>query len=95
MTLAALAGIFVAAIPEVRLSGLNAVAIRSFDRKVGGGQIHSVSASTAIRAATVAGQEPQLGYPELAGLLRWAGVATDGANLQDARVLFRCMVFNI
>ena len=40
-----------------------------------GGRIHSVSASTAIRAATAAGQESQLGYPELARLLRRAGVA--------------------
>ena len=36
-----------------------------------------------------------MGYPELARLLRRAGVATDGANLQDARELFRRMVFNI
>jgi serine/threonine-protein kinase HipA len=48
MTLAALAGIFVAAIPEVRLSGLNAVAICSFDRKIGGGQIHSVETPSQI-----------------------------------------------
>ena len=95
MTLAALAGISVAATQVVRLSGLHAVAIRRFDRKLGGGRIHSVSASTAIRAATAAGQEPQLGYPELARLLRRAGVATDGAHLQDARELFRRMVFNI
>ncbi len=95
MTLAAQAGISVAATQVVRLSGLHAVAIRRFDRKVGGGRIHSVSAGTAIRAATAAGQEPQLGYPELARLLRRAGVATDGAHLQDARELFRRMVFNI
>jgi serine/threonine-protein kinase HipA len=60
MKLAALAGISVAATQVVRLSGLHAVAIRRFDRTVGGGRIHSVSASTAIRAATAAGQEPQL-----------------------------------
>jgi serine/threonine-protein kinase HipA len=95
MTLAALAGISVAATQVVRLSGLHAVAIRRFDRKVGGGRIHSVSAGTAIRAASAAGQEQQLGYPELARLLRRAGVATDGAHLQDARELFRRMVFNI
>ena len=95
LTLAALAGITVAATQVVRLSGLHAIAIRRFDRKVGGGRIHSVSAGTAIRAATAAGQEPQLGYPELARLLRRAGVAIDGAHLQDARELFRRMVFNI
>jgi serine/threonine-protein kinase HipA len=95
LTLAALAGITVAATQVLSLSGLNAVAIRRFDRLVGGGRIHSVSAGTAIRAATATGQEPQLGYPELARLLRRAGVAIGGANMQDARELFRRMVFNI
>ncbi len=95
MTLAARAGITVADTQVVRLSGLHAVAIRRFDRTAGGGRIHSVSAGTAIRAATAAGQEPELGYPELARLLRRAGVAINGANLQDARELFRRMVFNI
>ena len=95
LTLAALAGITVAATQVLSLSGLHAVAIRRFDRKVGGGRIHSVSAGTVIRAATAAGQEPQMGYPELARVLRRAGVATEGAQLQDARELFRRMVFNI
>jgi serine/threonine-protein kinase HipA len=95
MTLAARAGVTVAATQVVRLVGLHAVAIRRFDRSSGGGRIHSVSAGTAIRAATAAGQEPALGYPELARLLRRAGVATNGVNVQDARELFRRMVFNI
>jgi serine/threonine-protein kinase HipA len=95
LTLAALAGITVAVTQVLSLSGLHAVAIRRFDRLEGGGRIHSVSAGTAIRAATAAGQEPQMGYPELARLLRRAGVAIGGANLQDARELFRRMVFNI
>ncbi len=95
LTLAALAGITVADTQVLKLSGLHAVAIRRFDRLEGGGRIHSVSAGTAIRAATAAGQEPQMGYPELARLLRRAGVAIGGANLQDARELFRRMVFNI
>ncbi len=95
LTLAALAGITVAATQVLSLSGLHAVVIRRFDRLEGGGRIHSVSAGTAIRAATVSGQEPQLGYPELARLLRRAGVAIGGANLKDARELFRRMVFNI
>ena len=55
LTLAALAGITVAATQVLSLSGLHAVAIRRFDRLVGGGRIHSVSAGTAIRAATAAG----------------------------------------
>jgi serine/threonine-protein kinase HipA len=72
--LAALAGITVAATQVLKLSGLHAVAIRRFDRLLGGGRIHSVSAGTAIRTATATGQEPQMGYPELARLLRRAGV---------------------
>jgi serine/threonine-protein kinase HipA len=36
-----------------------------------------------------------MGYPELARLLRRAGVAKDGANVQDAHELFRRMVFNM
>jgi serine/threonine-protein kinase HipA len=36
-----------------------------------------------------------MGYPELARLLRRAGVARDGENVQDAHELFRRMVFNI
>ena len=63
MTPAALAGISISATQVVRLSGLHAVAIRRFGRKVGGGRIHNVLAGTAIRAATAAGQEPPLGYP--------------------------------
>ena len=94
MTLAARAGINVAATQVVPLQGLHAVAIRRFDR-IGGSRVHSISAGTAIRAATAAGQEPQLGYPELARLLRRAGVAQSGVHLQDARELFRRMVFNI
>ena len=68
LKLAALAGITVAATQVLKLSGLHAVAIRRFDRMEGGGRIHSVSAGTAIRAATATGQEPQMGYPELARL---------------------------
>jgi serine/threonine-protein kinase HipA len=95
LMLAALAGITVAATQVLKLSGLHAVAIRRFDRLLGSGRIHSVSAGTAIRTATATGQEPQMGYPELARLLRRAGVAIGGAHLQDARELFRRMVFNI
>jgi serine/threonine-protein kinase HipA len=95
MTLAAQAGIHVAQTHVVPLFGLHAVAIRRFDRTAGGGRVHCLSASTALRAATAAGQEPQMGYPELARLLRRAGVARDGENVQDAHELFRRMVFNI
>ena len=94
MRLAERAGITVAQTQVVPLLGVHAVAIRRFDR-LSGGRIHSISAGTAIRAATAAGQEPQLGYPELARLLRRAGVAQNGVNLLDAQELFRRMVFNI
>jgi serine/threonine-protein kinase HipA len=95
MTLAAQAGIAVAATQLVPLMGFNAVAIRRFDRLTGGQRVHCISAGTAIRAATPAGTEPQLGYPELARILRRVGVAQDGQNLRDAHELFRRMVFNI
>jgi serine/threonine-protein kinase HipA len=95
MTLAAQAGIAVATTQLVPLVGFNAVAIRRFDRLASGQRVHSISAGTAIRAATPAGTEPQLGYPELARVLRRVGSAEGGQNLQDARELFRRMVFNI
>ena len=94
MTLAKRAGITVAETQVVSLTGVNAVAIKRFDRDRGR-RIHSISAGTAIRAATAQGQEPEMGYPELARILRRAGVAQHDANLHDARELFRRMVFNI
>src|SRR5690606_36234082 len=60
-----------------------------------GRRIHSISAGTAIRAITAQGPEPEMGYPELARILRRTGVTQDDANLHDARELFRRMVFNI
>lgn len=94
MTLAAKAGITVAETQLVRLQGTNAIAVRRFDR-LPGRRIHAISAGTAIRAATPAGAEPELGYPELARILRRVGAARDDLNQQDARELFRRMVFNI
>ncbi len=94
MTLAAKAGITVAQTRLVPLAGFNAVGIRRFDRE-GSHRIHSISAGTAIRAATAAGAEPRMGYPELARILRRVGHARDGVNQRDARELFRRMVFNI
>ena len=92
MTLAKQAGITVAETQMVPLVVFNAVAIRRFDRERGH-RIHSISAGTAIRAAT--GQEPQMGYPALARVLRRVGVAEAGVHQSDARELFRRMVFNI
>jgi len=94
MTLAAQAGISVAQTQVIHLAAANAVAIRRFDR-VNGRRIHSISAGTAIRAATPAGTEPEMGYPQLARVLRRVGVSQGDAHLADAQELFRRMVFNI
>ena len=94
MTLATHAGITTALTQVIRLQGLNALAIRRFDRDQER-RIHSISAGTAIRAATASGQEPLMGYPELARILRRAGVTNEKTNQEDASELFRRMVFNI
>lgn len=94
MALAAIAGITVAQTRVIDLVGLHALAIRRFDRDQGR-RVHSISAGTAIRAATATGQEPRMGYPELARILRRVGVAQDQVNQHDARELFTRMVFNI
>jgi len=94
MTLAAQAGITVAQTQVIRLVAANALAIRRFDR-VQGRRIHSISAGTAIRAAAPAGSEPEMGYPQLARILRRVGVSQGDAHLADAEELFRRMVFNI
>jgi serine/threonine-protein kinase HipA len=95
MTLAAKAGIQVAETQVLTLANaLHAIAVRRFDRR-GDARIHGISAGTALRAAAAAGQEPEMGYPALALLLRRAGVAEGDANARDAAELFRRMVFNI
>jgi serine/threonine-protein kinase HipA len=90
LTLAQKAGIHTATTQVIALAGEHALAIRRFDR-AGAQRIHSISAGTALRAAAPAGQEPEMGYPALAQLLRRAGAqpADDGPEL------FRRMVFNI
>lgn len=67
MTLAAEAGIRVAPTRPIRLVGGHAVAIQRFDR-LGEQRRHALSAHVALKAA---GEE--LGYPELAQLLRRRG----------------------
>jgi hypothetical protein len=57
MTLAKLAGIEAAQTRVVPLVGQNALAVRRYDRD-GVRRIHCISAGTAIRAQTVAGQAP-------------------------------------
>jgi serine/threonine-protein kinase HipA len=94
MTLAAKAGITVAETRLLPLVGEHALAVRRYDR-AGSKRIHCLSAGTALRAQTIAGLEPDLGYPALAQLLRRIGVAEGGLNRQDMHELFRRMVFNI
>ena len=94
MTLAKRAGITVAETQVIGLAGANAIAVRRFDREKGR-RIHSISAGTAIRAATASGAEPEMGYAELARILRRIGITQDGMNQRDARELFRRMIFNI
>lgn len=94
MTLAGLAGIRVAETKMVPLAGEHALAVRRYDRD-GARRIHCISAGTALRAQTIAGQEPEMGYPNLAQLLRRAGVTEEDENVRDMRELFRRMVFNI
>ena len=94
MTLAERAGITVAKTLVIHLAGANAILIRRFDREQSK-RIHSLSAGTAIRAATASGAEPEMGYPELARILRRVGITKDDINQRDARELFRRMVFNI
>lgn len=94
MTLAKQAGITVAETQVIRLAAENAIAIRRFDRAQKH-RIHSISAGTAIRAATATGMEPEMGYPELARILRRVGITQDDTHQKDARELFRRMVFNI
>ena len=94
MTLAKRAGVTVAETRVIPLAGANAIAVRRFDRDQGR-RIHSISAGTAIRAATASGAEPEMGYPELARILRRVGITQDEVNQRDAHELFRRMVFNI
>jgi serine/threonine-protein kinase HipA len=89
MTLSNAAGIRAAETSAIRLVDGHAVAIKRFDR-LGKRRVHALSANVALKAA---GEE--LGYPELAQLLRRRGVVERGVNLQQMHELFRRMVFNI
>ena len=87
MTLAARCGINAAPTRALELASGHAVAIRRFDR-VGIQRLHAISANAALRAAG-----ENLGYPELAQLLR--RLAPAGEIAQQQQQLFRRMVFNI
>lgn len=94
MTLAAKAGIVVAATQVLQVSGVNTIAIKRFDRNAGQ-RIHAISAGTAIRAETASGLEPDMGYPVLAQILRRRGIVKNQLHGRQAVELFRRMVFNI
>ena len=89
LTLAAQAGIRVAATQAVPLHQGHAVAVKRFDR-VDGTRIHALSARVALKAA---GED--MGYPELAQLLRRRGPVRQGVAKAHMRELFVRMVFNI
>jgi serine/threonine-protein kinase HipA len=89
MTLAAQAQIRVAKTLALPLAQGHAVAVQRFDRE-GTRRRHALSAHVALRAA---GEE--MGYPELAQLLRRKGVAHQSRYQADMRELYRRMVFNI
>lgn len=87
MTLAATCGIEAATTRAMPVQGRHAVAVRRFDRE-GTRRVHALSAFVALRAA---GEE--LGYPQLAQLLRRLAPAARIASQQEQ--LFRRMLFNI
>lgn len=94
MTLASRAGIRVALTRPIPLPGEHALAVLRYDR-AGRSRIHCISAATALRAETPAGMDPDFAYPQLAQILRRAGISQNGQNLHDMQELFRRMVFNI
>ena len=89
MRLAAECSIRVAATRPIDLGRGHAVAIRRFDR-ADGRRRHALSACVALKAA---GEE--MGYPELAQLLRRRGPVAGGVSRLQRRELFRRMLFNI
>lgn len=89
MTLARQAGIRSAETRAIRLPRGHAVAVRRFDRH-GANRVHALSAHVALRAAGM-----ELGYPQLALLLRRRGDADPAVRAEGRRELFRRMVFNI
>lgn len=89
MTLAAKAGISAAPTMAIPLRRGHAVAIRRFDRE-GPSRKHALSAHVALRAAG-----EQMGYPELAQLLRRRGNSANNLRTHQMRELFRRLVFNI
>lgn len=90
MTLAAQAGIVTALTRPIKLHTGFAVAVKRFDRFNGSSRRHALSANVALRAAGV-----ELGYPNLALLLRRRGVVVDQMFTRQMHELFRRLIFNI
>ena len=96
LSLASRAGITTVETRLLRLKDRHALLVRRFDRGKGAHRIDCISAGTAIRAShTVAGSSAELGYPALAHALMRNGVTANLQHQQEARELFRRMVFNI
>jgi serine/threonine-protein kinase HipA len=93
MTLAAEAHIRVAKTLPVPLKRGHAVAVLRFDREASGGRIRRMHGQSAFVALRAEGSE--MGYPELAQLLRRRGPVEGGVAKAHMRELFRRMVFNI
>ena len=93
MTLAAQAHIQVAQTRPIPLARGHALAVKHFDRVWGPGGVRRDHALSALVALKAAGSE--LGYPELAQLLRRRGVADGLQGRAQMAELFRRMVFNI
>ncbi len=94
MTLASHAGIRVAATRPIAVSAkAHALAVLRFDRTGPPHQSRRIHAQTARVALRAEGSE--MGYPELAQLLRRRGDMTAGIAKEHMRELFRRMVFNI
>jgi serine/threonine-protein kinase HipA len=89
MSLAGLAGIRAAQTMPIALKRGHAVAVLRFDRDADM-RVHALSAHVALRAA---GEE--MGYLELAQLLRRRGPVRDGVGKAHMRELFRRLIFNI
>ena len=83
MTLAATAGIRVAPTRAIALPRGQAVAVQRFDREAHLRR-HALSAHVELRAAGA-----EMGYPELAQLLRRRGVVQDGVSQAQQHELFR------
>lgn len=89
MRLADAAGITVAHTKAIKLQSGHAVAVKRFDRE-NGKRIHALSAKVCLSA-----EGSEMGYPELAQLLRRRARTDNNEFKSQMRELFRRMVFNI